>query len=371
VQKVASVADPWVDSVDYVVTGAWKTVNAKVIDPARKKNPEGKISIFGVAAEVSQVAAVEIQNRYAHLLDKSDHAVENLLPETEAKQSGEDKKKHVQSLVEVGNKAQKRVLKRLDRQLQSVKAFSAGRLKDIVHVDLFLYAEKGYSASLLWTNDNVVPIANRVTSSGKQVFDSINSQVSVVGKASSEKLHLLWQAITKYRDIALSKGTEYRTYVTSQGHSLYLSVSATVKDSFITLKGFFVPYYSSAHAKALDGVKLAEEKVKPYTTYVQKKAEDFGVPKLVGKAKEVSLGEVSDYFLIKLNIKEKNEEFVIVEQKLVDLFRTLLGLILLRDRETKKSAELKPPSKKAPTPGAWSYMNQPVTASGKAAKANN
>jgi len=59
---------------------------------------------------------------------------------------------------------------------------------------------------------------------------------------------------------------------------------------------------------------------------------------IVGKAKEVSFGEVSEFVLVRLNIKQQNEQFVVVERKLFDLFKTLVGLIVAKDMNSKQKS---------------------------------
>jgi len=277
VQRVVAVADPWVDSVDSVLTETWNTVNKKVIDPARKKNPSGHVSLVGVCCEVGEIATIEIRNRYSSLLDLSDHAVDVLLPESEpepefaSKNASEEKreKHHPKSLVEVSSKAQKRVFKRIEHQWQNVRVFSGGRLKEIIHIDLAEYVENGYTFTVSFTNERVYPIVNNLTSTAFGVVDNTR-------KFSAEKSKLLWDAIARFRELSCQS-------------------------------------YNQAYKYASD------------------KAEAMGVPTLVQKTKEVSLGEVSEYVLVKLNIKQQNDQFVITQNKVFDLFRALAGLIIYKD----------------------------------------
>jgi muconolactone delta-isomerase len=271
VTRVVAAADPWVESVDTVVTGAWQTVNTRVVEPARKRNSKGQVSISGVYAEVREVATVELKNRYTALLDLSDQTVDYLLPESfeVAEKKQVEKEEKPKSLVEVSSKAQKRAFKRLEGQWQDVRAFSSGRLREIVHVDLVAYAENGYEMTVSFTNDRVLPVVNQVSARGLAVVASVQS-------ISAEKSKLLWEAIARYREYSIQQFNEAYNYTAT-------------------------------------------------------KAEAFGVPVLVGKAKEVSLGEVSEFVLVKLNFKEQNDQFVVVERKLFDLFRTLVGLIVTRD----------------------------------------
>jgi len=278
VQRVVAAADPWVDSVDNVVTETWKTVNNKVIDPARKRSPSGQVSFVGVYGEVRDVVSIELKNRYTALLDMSDHAVDKFLPESDASADKNEKKedKHTKTLVEVGSKAQKRVFKRLEHKWADVRVFSSGRLQEIIHIDLAEYAENGFKLTVSFTNERVVPVVNNLTTAGLALVTDAKNSFSSAKHLSAEKSKLLWDAIAKYRELSYQK-------------------------------------YVAAYKYASD------------------KAEAFGVPTLVGKAKEVSLGEVSEFVFVKLNIKQQNEQFVVVERKLFDLFRTLVGLIIVKD----------------------------------------
>jgi len=277
-QRVVAVADPWVDSVDSVVTETWKTVNNKVIDPARKKSPSGQVSFVGVYVEFRDVAAIELKNRYTALLDVSDQAIDKFLPESEvaADNNEKEEEKKAKSLVEVSSKAQKRVFKRLEHKWQDVRVFSKGRLQEIIHVDLAEYAENGFKLTVSITNERIVPVVNNLTTAGLAIATDARNSFSAARNLSAEKSKLLWDAIAKYRELSYQR-------------------------------------YLQAYKYAAD------------------KAEAFGVPNLVGKAKEVSLGEVSEFVLVKLNIKQQNEQFVVVEKKLFDLFRTLVGLIIVKD----------------------------------------
>jgi len=279
VHRVVAVADPWVQSVDNVVTGAWQTVNSKVVEPSR--DAQGNVSLNGVYTQVKQVATVELKNRYAALLDLSDHAVDVLLPETEEDKTEkkENEGAHAKSLVEVQSKAQRRMMKRLDGQLKNVRAFSAGRLKEIVHVDLMEYAENGFTLSVSLVQNTVNDLSARrvaLTASAESVYVSIRT-------VSAEKSKLLWDAIARYRELS------YQRYAEA--------------------------YKFASH-----------------------KADEFGVPMIVGKAKEVSLEEVSQFVLVKLNIKQQNEQYVVVERKLFDLFKTLIGLIISKDMNSKQKS---------------------------------
>jgi len=257
VQRVVTVADPWVESVDVVVTGAWNKVNSKVIEPV----------------------SIEVKVRYAALLDLSDRTVDVFLPDVEQDKSSKiekkDQKEHPKTLVEILSKAQKRVTKRLEKQWKELRAFSAGRLKDIIHVDLIEYAENGYNYSVSLYQKNVLPIINDLSARVKSVYASISTFFA-------EKSKLIGDVITKYRDLSYQRYNE--------------------------------AYKFASH-----------------------KAEEFGVPVIVGKAKEVSLEEVSQFVLVKLNIKQQNEQYVVVERKLLDLFKTLFSLILSKDSKQKSA----------------------------------
>jgi hypothetical protein len=294
-QRVVAAADPWVDSVDNVVTETWKTVNTKVIDPARKKNPAGKVSLVGVYVEVRDVATIELKNRYTALLDMSDHAVDVFLPESDVPKEEHEKKedKHPKSLVEVSSKAQKRVFKRLEHKWQDVRVFSSGRLQEIIHIDLAEYAENGFKLTVSFTNERIVPVVNNLATCGLAIVSDAQTKYSSARTLSAEKSKLLWEAIAKYREVGRQR---------------------------------YIELYK----------------------YASDKAEAFGVPTLVGKAKEVSLGEVSEFVLVKLNIKQQNDQFVVVERKLFDLFRTLVGLIIVRDLNVSG----KPQSQPADEPAA-------------------
>jgi hypothetical protein len=298
VQRVVAVADPWVDSVDNVMAETWKTVNNKVIDPARKKSPSGEVSFVGVYAEVREVATIELKNRYTALLDVSDHVVDTWLPEAEsdfsADKNEKKEEKHTKSIGEVTTKAQKRLFKRFEHKWQDVRVFSAGRLQEIIHVDLAEYAENGFKLTVSFTNDRVVPVINNLTTGGLALVTDAQNSFSTARTLSAEKSKLLWDAIARYRELSYQK---------------YL---ATWK-------------------------------------YAAEKSEHYGFPTLVGKAKEVSLGEVSEFVLVKLNIKQQNEQFVVVERKVFDLLRTLVGLIIVKDRnQSGKGSQSQPADDSAP-----------------------
>jgi hypothetical protein len=377
VTRVAAAADPWVDSLDVVVTETWKTVNQRVVEPARKKNPSGAVTIFGVAAEVQQVAAVELKNRYTALLDLSDHAVDMLLPEVDASTEAETAAEttEVKTIV---SKAQRRVFKRLNKQWADAKQFSSGRLKEMVHVDLIQYAEQGYSQSVVFVEERVIPVV-------KQTVNDIQVVSSVYRAQLVDKLKLALEKLAFYRELAQSKATqlynEYYPLFVAQYQSfvpqvLALKSSAVEKYSklvqeyyptlqtyyqafflqFVTLKTVALDALKQAQEFTsnpnwyVDASKLAQAKYTEASTYAQKTysqtsqyaqgkysqasnylketAVSLGVPTLVGKAKEVSLGEVSEYVLIKLNFSERNDRFEVVEKKILDLFRTLAAIIV-------------------------------------------
>jgi len=280
VHRVVAVADPWVESVDNVVTGAWQTVNSKVVEPAR--DPQGNLSLNGVYTQVKQVAAVELRNRYEALLDLSDHAVDAFLPETEQEEV-EKKSNEAKSLVEIRSKAQRRVMKRVENQLKNVRAFSAGRLKEMVHVDLIEYAENGFTLSVSVVQNNVLPIINDLSARRVALTASAVSVYVSARTVSAEKSKLLWDAIARYQELSYQK-------------------------------------YAAAYK------------------FASLKADEFGVPMIVGKAKDVSLEEVSEFVLVKLSFKQQNDKYVVVERKLLDLFRTLVGLIISKDLNSKQNS---------------------------------
>jgi len=258
---VIAVGDPWVDWSDNMVNGAWQTVSSRVFVPAA-----------GAVAKVQQVATLQLHNRYAVLVDSSDRAVDALLPEIEEKDTSKSEKKeqegeHAKSLGDVTSKASKRVTKKLENHWKDVRALSAGSMKEIVQVDLIECAENGFNLSVSLVENNVRPIVEDLAARKVAAAASTESVYVSVVTVSDEKSKLLWDAIARYRELSKQKLTE--------------------------------------------ASKFASDKVA-----------ETGIPVIVGKAKEVSVGEVSEFVLVRLNLKEQSEQFVLVERKLFDVFNT-------------------------------------------------
>jgi hypothetical protein len=256
-----AVADPWVDSIDNVVNGAWYTVSSRVLVPAS-----------GVCAHVQQVATLQLHNRYAVLVDSTDRVVDALLPDTEEKDTSKSEKKeqegeHAKSLGDVTSKASKRVTKRLENHWKDVRALSAGSMKEIIEVDLIECAENGFNLSVSFVENTARPMIEDLAAKRVAAAASTESVYVSVRTVSDEKSKLLWDAVSRYRELSNQKFNE--------------------------------------------ASKLASDKI-----------EETGIPVLVGKAKEVSLGEVQEFVLVRLNLKEQNEQYVLVERKLFDVFST-------------------------------------------------
>jgi len=270
VQRVVTAADPWVDTVDAVVTSAVQTVNSRVIEPAR--DPQGHITVSGVYASVTQ----ELRHGYDALVDMSDHAVDRLLPESSKLERKEEDSEHAKSILEVSSKAQNRVMESVETQWKNARAFSSGSLKEVIHVDLIETAANGYTLSLAMVQNNVLPLVNELSGRGAALATSSQSAYVSVRDVSAEKSKLLWDSIRE------------------QSHEAY---------------------------------KFASDK-----------AEEYRVPEIVEKAKELSISEISEYVLVTLKIKGQNEHFVIAQRKLYDLFRTVLGVNLSNDSSKTESA---------------------------------
>jgi len=288
VHRVVAAADPWVDSVDHVVTGAAQTVNARVIDPAR--DDEGHITVSGMYSSVKQVTTEELRHGYDVVVGLSDHAVDYILPESHKQADSNIEEKdieHAKSLLEVGSKAQRRVLEKLGYQWNDARAFSSGTLKQVIHVDLLETAANGYTYSLALVQNNVVPVVTGVTASAQSAYVSVRD-------VSAERSKLLWDSVRAQ----------------SQGVYKYTADKA-------------------------DGVyKFAADK-----------AEAYRVPEIVGKARDVSFGELSEFVLVNLKIKGQNEQFLIAQNKLYDLFKTVIGVNLSTEESAKPAADPKSPEK--------------------------
>jgi len=254
VARVVAAADPWVDSVDTVVTGTLQTMNTKVVEPV----------------------GAELKHRYENLVDMSDYAVDVMLPEQ--KEAGGE---HSKTLIEVSSKAQKRVMKRLENQWNDARAFSSGTLKQIIHVDLIDTAANGYTVTLAFVQNNAAPIITDLTARGTAIAESTY--------AAAESTYL------SMRDISAEKSKQLLDSIRELSYATYNDASK----------------------------------------FASSKAEEYRVPEMIGKAKEISLGEVSELVLVTLRIKEQNEQFVIAQYKLFDLFRTILGLDLAQESRSK------------------------------------
>jgi len=263
VKKAVAIADPWVDSVDSYATPAWKNVNAKVIEPA----------------------TLTLTKSYTAVLDFSDRAVDTVLPDTEKDPSKIEKKEQEKSIVQLSNKTQTRIVKRAQKGWTDLRAFSAGRLKEIIHIDIIEYAESKYALTVTLAQKHIVPIYKDLSARGSAI-------------AASSK-------------------------------SIYVEKSKVVKDTVAKYQEITYQRYNAAYKFASD------------------KAEEFGVPAIVGKAKQVSLGEVSDFVLVKLNIKHQNEQYVVAEKKIVDLIRTLVGLIIAKPAKQQSAPASQPASANA------------------------
>jgi hypothetical protein len=277
VHRVVAAADPWVDSVDHVVTGAVQSVNARVIEPAR--DAEGHITVSGVYTSVKQVTTEELRHGYDVVVGPSDRAVDALLPDSEKAEieKKEQELAHSKSLLEVTLKAQKRAMRIVEHHWKDARALSAGRLKEIIQVDLIETAANGYTLSLALVQNNVTPVVNDVSAKGAAVVNEASTRGAALAASAQS-------AFVSVREVSAEKSKLLWDSIREQSHSAY---------------------------------KFASDK-----------AEEYGVPEIVGKAKEVSLGEVSEFVLVTLKIKEQNEHFVIAQNKLYDLFRTVIGVNL-------------------------------------------
>eukprot|EP00475_Leptophrys_vorax_P006172 TRINITY_DN1378_c0_g1_i4.p4 TRINITY_DN1378_c0_g1~~TRINITY_DN1378_c0_g1_i4.p4 ORF type:complete len:172 (-),score=59.91 TRINITY_DN1378_c0_g1_i4:109-624(-) len=169
----------------------------------------------------------------------------------------------------------------MESKWQDVKVFSATRLKEIIHVDLVAYAESGVSACIEFA-ENPYETTKNITFG---LVGAAQAVVVTVKNISAERAQLIAQAIGKYRELAQQ--------------------NAVKAYEFATLK-----------------------------------AKESGVDHVVEKAQKVSLNDVSEYVLTKLYFKQESADFVLVEQKIVEVLTTLMGLILKRGG--KKQGEAAP-----------------------------
>jgi len=167
------------------------------------------------------------------------------------------------------------------------------------------------------------------------------------GLSSKVSRRLAKRAELRYKDARTFSAGSLKTYVRvdvlEYAENGYTQILSSAKDLYARGSAATAPLQSFAAEKS----KLLFELIAKYREYAyqryqeaykfaSKKADEFGVPVIVGKAKEVSFGEVSEYVLVKLNIQKKNEQFVVVERKLFDLSRTLLSLIITKDLKANK-----------------------------------
>jgi len=260
-----------------------------VIEPSRKfaADPKG-VSIAVRDAGITKVQTVAdkttivLKNRYSALIDFSDTRIDSWLPDAEdASEPPVDQNNQEipvnEKAVRVTKKAQRRILKKLEGQFQHVRAFSGGRLKEIIHVDLVSYAE------------TKIPV----------YITEIKTVSVSVSKTCQEKSSVY-----------------------------YARASANAKAA----REFVYAQYEILAAHITKFRSLSENNVNKAYKVLIDQADAYGVPQILEKAKEIRLAQISDYVLVKLR---ESQEFVLVEQRLFEVFRSLFAVLISKDAQAK------------------------------------
>lgn len=276
-KKITEFSEPWVVTVDDNISQVLKSINDRVLVPVKSK---GSISASGVIGEVQSIAQIELKNRYSIMLDYTDDCVDYWLPTEGEAGVKEENSKDVQS---VGVKLSKRLRDRIDHQWAYAQELSSTKLKSVIHVDLIDYAKK-------MNHVYVTP----VTEASKAYVSDVYSKTSKSLDPVAENMKL---AVDSSKDWVASKQVAVRTLMESSRDELLQRYSETLKT-------------------------------------VRDRAEKAGLVKkmenAIIKARTLSFNDLSDFTLVRLHVRTKNDGFEDTESRVMEFLDAVADAVFLK-----------------------------------------